>query len=80
MLCEISQRKTNILYMESKNQKWQSRNRLIDTKNKVVFAKGEEGRRMKETGKGDEEVQISSYTTKKSWDNSHSTGNTVNRL
>ena len=39
MLCEISQTRTNTvwfhLYLESKTQNKQNRNRLIDTKNKI---------------------------------------------
>ena len=39
----------------------QNRNRLTDTENKLVVARGEDGSRLGEIGEGDLEVQIASY-------------------
>ena len=58
MLSKISQRKTNTvwfhLYVETKKQnKQQNWNRLTDTENKCMVAKGDGGREMSEIGERD---------------------------
>ena len=58
MLREISQRKTNRvwshLYVESENK---NKNKLIDTENRLVVARGREWR-VGEMGEGGQKVQI----------------------
>ena len=55
-----SQRKTNTawydLHVECEKQgkqTWQNRDRLIDTEDKLVIVRGEEGRGMSDVGEGD---------------------------
>ena len=75
MLSEISQTEKNkyrMTYVESKkteqtNQLNQTKNRLIDTENKLVVARVEGGWGRSEMGEGDQEIQTSRYKINKSW-------------
>ena len=70
MLRERSQKKTNAiwfhLYVETKNS---NRNRLIDTENKLVVARGKGDGGMDKIliDEGDYEVQPCSHTINKPW-------------
>ena len=45
----------------------QNRNRVTNTEDKQVVARGEEGQRMNEIGEGNQQVQTSSYKINESW-------------
>ena len=44
-----------------------NKTKIIDTENRMVFARGEGVWGVGETGKGDQNIQASSYKTSKSW-------------
>ena len=73
MLCEISQVKKDKyiwfhLDVESKKQmKRHNRNRVLDTENTQLLARGEGSEERKEIGEKDEEVQFFNVKINESW-------------
>ena len=66
--------------MDSKKQnKWTdiTQQRVIDTENKQVVARGEQGERRKEIGEGDSEAQNSRCKINESWVCKYNVGNIV---
>ena len=65
----VSQRETyafTSMWNLTKQMNKQNRNRLTDTENRRVAARGKRSEAMSETGEGDDEVQTSSYKTSES--------------
>ena len=56
----------HVEFKKTKQMNKQNRNRLTDTENRRVAARGKRSEAMSETGEGDDEVQTSSYKTSES--------------